>query len=131
MKSILFFSLLTLLNIKTYSQNSVMNKNKSYTVEIIRYSIAEDQRKAFEQAYQKAGDVLKNSPYCLGYEVSHGTDESQHYIVRIHWTSVDDHLNGFRRSKEFSSFFALVRPYFDNIDEMKHYELTDNTWTKQ
>ena len=130
MKPFMFTALLVLVNTIMYAQNSVMDK-KNYSVEIIRYSISEDQRRGFEEAYQKAGEVLKNSAYCLGYEVTHGTDEPQHYIVRIHWTSESDHLNGFRKSKEFSSFFSLVRPFYNNIEEMKHYEVTTNTWNRE
>ncbi|MBA4056084.1 MAG: antibiotic biosynthesis monooxygenase [Marivirga sp.] len=107
-----------------------MDKNKKYSIEIIRYNVAEDQKATFEEAYAKAGAVLKTSPYCLGYEIIRGVDEKQHYIVRILWTSVDDHLNGFRKSKEFASFFSLVRPFYNNIEEMKHYEMTDTVWNR-
>jgi heme-degrading monooxygenase HmoA len=114
------------------AQNTVsMNKNTSYSVEIIRYTVAGNQRAEFEDAYAKAGAILQKSPYCLGYEIIHGVDESQHYMVRIHWTSVQDHMNGFRKSKEFSSFFNLVKPFYNNIEEMKHYELTETVWMKE
>jgi heme-degrading monooxygenase HmoA len=109
---------------------TAMNKGKNYSVEIIRYTIAEDQRGAFEEAYRKAGDLLQGSIYCLGYELSHGVDEPQHYIVRIHWTSIEDHLNGFRKSKEFGSFFNLVKPFYTSIEEMKHYTITPVVWNK-
>jgi heme-degrading monooxygenase HmoA len=105
--------------------------NANYSVEIIRYSIAEDQRSKFEEAYASAGKILQLSPYCLHYEVIKGVDEPQRYVVRIHWTSLSDHLNGFRKSKEFSSFFNLVRPFYNAIDEMKHYETTSTQWKKE
>jgi quinol monooxygenase YgiN len=132
MKTILsFLYLITLSGGPVFSQttNSIV-KNKNYSVEIIRYNISQDEKATFEEAYLKAGAVLKNSSYCLGYEIIRGVDEKQHYIVRIHWTSVDDHLNGFRKSKEFSSFFALVKPFYNNIEEMKHYELTGSEWNR-
>jgi heme-degrading monooxygenase HmoA len=105
-------------------------KSKNYSVEIIRYTIVEDQRSAFEEAYHKAGDLLQTSSYRLGYELTHGVDEPQHYIVRIHWTSIEDHLNGFRKSKEFGSFFNLVKPFYTSIEEMKHYTTTSIVWNK-
>jgi heme-degrading monooxygenase HmoA len=120
----------------TFSMSSVFcqnqdTMNKNYSVEIIRYNIPANQRTNFQEAYEKAGTILQSSPFCLAYEVTHGTDEPQHYIVRIHWTSVDDHLNGFRKSKEFSSFFNLVKGFYNNIEEMKHYEVTDIVWAKK
>ncbi len=114
-----------------YSQTkSGMKENKNYSVEIIRYKIDSQNYKNFESAYTKAGKILEKSPYCIGYEIIHGEEEPDHYIVRIHWTSVNDHINGFRKSAEFGSFFNLVKPFFNNIEEMKHYQLTPINWNK-
>ena len=132
MKAItLTIGILTLVTLKAFSQNKTgMDKSKNYSVEIIRYNIPSDQRTNFEEAYSNAGTILKNSSYCLAYEIIHGTDEPQHYIARIHWTSADDHINGFRKSKEFMSFYNLVKPFYNNIEEMKHYETTSIFWSK-
>lgn len=108
-----------------------MEKKKDHSVEIIRYNIATDQQKNFEQAYTNAGKYLKASPYCLGYNVIHGKEEPNRYIVTIHWTSMDEHLNGFRKSADFMPFLNLVKPFYNNIDEMKHYETTLIEWEKE
>jgi hypothetical protein len=31
-------------------------------------------------------------------------------------------MNGFRKSPEFREFFASVRPFVGNLEEMRHYE---------
>jgi hypothetical protein len=31
-------------------------------------------------------------------------------------------VQGFRQSADFGKFFALVKPYFNMIEEMEHYE---------
>lgn len=105
-----------------------MNEKKDYSVEIIRYKISDEQSKAFEDAYEKAGEYLKASPYCRGYNVLHGDDEPNHYIVTIYWTSKEDHLTKFRSSEQFSAFLPLVRPFFNDIQEMKHYKRTSIGW---
>ncbi|NSL88009.1 antibiotic biosynthesis monooxygenase [Chitinophaga sp. Mgbs1] len=108
-----------------------METSRNYAVEIIRYNIPEDTRKEFEAAYLQAGTHLQASPYCLGYQVIHGNDEPERYIVTIRWTSKSDHLNGFRKSAAFMPFFNLVKPFYNNIEEMKHYDLTANSWLRQ
>lgn len=118
------------LSFTTYSQ-STMNNLTSHSVEIIRYTIASDQQAQFISSYEQAGLVLRKSPYCLGYEMLHGVDEPQHFVIRIHWTSVDDHLKGFRNSEEFRAFFQLVKPYYNAIEEMKHYENTVVNWERK
>ena len=105
----------------SFAQNTTM-KDNMYSIEIIRYNVPDDQQENFEKSYARAGEHLKASPYCLGFEVIRGVEERNKYIVRIHWTSVDDHLQKFRNSEEFRSFFALIRGFYNNIEEMKHYE---------
>lgn len=60
----------------------------------------------------------------MSYDVAHGVEEPDNYIVRIEWTSLEDHEQGFRRSAGFGPFFQSVKPFFDQIEEMRHYELT-------
>lgn len=104
---------------------------KQYSTEIIRYTIPADKQADFEQAYAEAGMYLKQSAHCLNYQVLHGEEEPDHYILIINWTSKEDHLNGFRKSDEFRAFFNLVKPFYNNIEEMKHYNLTDIFWQKE
>jgi heme-degrading monooxygenase HmoA len=93
-------------------------------IEYIRYSVPEERYAEFESAYGEAAKVLESSPHCLCYEVSHGVEEPEHYVVRIEWDSIEGHEQGFRGSPEFRTFFQAVRPFFDDIQEMRHYEAT-------
>lgn len=93
-------------------------------VEYIRYSIVEDRRTAFENAYAEAQSALHASSHCLGWELAGCSEDPTQYILRIEWDSAEGHMSGFRRSPEFRSFLTLVRPYIDDIQEMRHYELT-------
>jgi hemoglobin len=93
-------------------------------VEYTRYRVADDQRSALERAYERAQSVLITSPYCLSYELSRCVEDPSSYILRIEWDSAEGHLKGFRGSPEFQTFFAAVRPFFNAIQEMRHYEVT-------
>jgi heme-degrading monooxygenase HmoA len=90
-------------------------------VEYIRYAVTEDRAAEFEQAYRQATGVLDTDPHCLAYEVTCGVEEPEHYVVRIEWDSVEGHEQGFRSSLRFGEFFAAVKPFFAEIEEMKHY----------
>ena len=91
-------------------------------VEYIRYAIAPEQQDAFEAAYAAAQSALRASPHCLRYEVTRCVEDPTAYVVRIEWDSQEGHLQGFRSSPEFRTFFAAVRPFVGNIEEMRHYE---------
>ncbi|MET9340805.1 MULTISPECIES: antibiotic biosynthesis monooxygenase family protein [unclassified Nonomuraea] len=90
-------------------------------IEYIRYTVPSDRAGEFEQAYKTASSVLDADPHCLAYEIARGVEEPEHYTVRIEWDSVEGHEQGFRRSARFGEFFTAVKPFFSQIEEMKHY----------
>jgi heme-degrading monooxygenase HmoA len=92
-------------------------------VEYIRYRVPKGRNDEFEAAWTRAQDVLDDAPE-RAYEVTRGIEEPGNYIVRIEWSSLEDHEQGFRRSAGFGPFFAAVKPFFDQIEEMRHYERT-------
>lgn len=94
-------------------------------VEYIRYTVPLERAQEFLAAYRQAGLVLDADPHCAGYEVARGVEEPERFVVRIEWDSIEGHEQGFRRSPEFRGFFAAVRPFVDQIEEMKHYQVHD------
>jgi quinol monooxygenase YgiN len=93
-------------------------------VEYIRYSIDAGRRDAFVADYAAASTSLAESPHALAWELSVCVDDPTKFILRIEWDSAEGHIQGFRRSPEFRSFFSHIRPYVNDILEMRHYELT-------
>lgn len=94
-------------------------------VEYIRYRIPRERQREFEEAYSTASQSLNTSKHCQMYELTHCTEEElELYILRIEWDSLDGHMKGFRNSPEFGEFFRHVQPFYNNIQEMRHYEPT-------
>jgi quinol monooxygenase YgiN len=100
------------------------------TTEIIRYRIDDENAQAFEKAYQKAESILQSSKHCLGYRLLRGHEEPENWILIIEWDSVEGHEQGFRTEPAFREFFVLVKPFFDSIQEMKHYESRPMNWKR-
>lgn len=100
------------------------------TTEYIRYNLPTGLNTQFEADYLKAAEYLKASTVCLGCDLTHCEEEPQRYILRILWTSTTDHLQIFRNSEEFKSFFGLIQPYIPHIEEMQHYQTTAVRFSK-
>ncbi|WP_030929837.1 group II truncated hemoglobin [Streptomyces sp. NRRL S-646] len=96
----------------------------THTVEYIRYRIPEDRSAEFLAAYTRAAVQLAAAPQCVDYELARCEEDFEHYVLRITWTSTEDHMKGFRSSDLFSDFLAEIRPYVENIEEMRHYKPT-------
>lgn len=96
----------------------------AHTVEYIRYRIPEQKSAEFLAAYTRAATQLAASPHCVDYELTRCEDDFEHFILRITWTSSQDHMEGFRESELFPDFLAEIRPYIPHIQEMRHYKPT-------
>lgn len=94
------------------------------TVEYIRYRLPEERSAEFLAAYAQAAALLATAPQCVDYELARCEDDFEHYILRITWTSTEDHLEGFRKSELFQDFVAEIQPYAPYIEEMRHYKPT-------
>jgi heme-degrading monooxygenase HmoA len=90
-------------------------------VEYLRYSIPEDRQADFVKDYDAARMPLMRSPFATSFEMAQCADDKTQFILRIGWTSADDHMQGFRKSAEFREFFGHIREYVSCIDEMRHY----------
>jgi len=93
-------------------------------VEYVRYRLEKSDASEFEAAYARAGETLVASPHCLGHELSRCTKDPKRYVLRILWDSAEGHMEGFRKSEAFKQFFAEIKPYVAEIEEMEHYERT-------
>jgi quinol monooxygenase YgiN len=91
-------------------------------VEYIRYEVTDPD--GFVNAYQQARSALDASSHCLGYELSRCTEEPAWFMLRIEWDSAHGHLQGFRKSPLFGPFLQAVRPFLEQVREMRHYEPT-------
>jgi quinol monooxygenase YgiN len=100
------------------------------TVEYIRYSLQQSQCADFEAAYRVAQESLRASPHCLGFELSRCHEEPTRYILRIQWDSAEGHMQGFRRSPQFPPFLKAIGPFVPQIEEMRHYDVTDVHWAR-
>ena len=92
-------------------------------VEYLRYTVPVDRQSDFVRDYVAAREPLLRSPYARAFEICRCTEDPSRFILRIEWTSAEDHLKGFRGSPEFREFFTHVQPYVGLIDEMRHYEV--------
>jgi heme-degrading monooxygenase HmoA len=93
-------------------------------VEYIRYAIDASRNDEFEDAYRRAGALLDASPHCQRWEAARCVDQPEKQIVRIEWDSAEGHLQGFRQSADFKPFLDATKPFFNDIEEMTHYEVT-------
>lgn len=99
-------------------------------VEYIRYQLKTHTAADLTEACERAAEHLRRSPDCLSYELSQCAEDPSNMTLRIVWTSAEGHTVRFRKSAEFPPFLRLMRGFFGEIVEMRHYEPTSISWTR-
>jgi quinol monooxygenase YgiN len=99
-------------------------------VEYIRYELKTHTLEELVAAYAIAADSLRASDECLGYDLAQCDEAPNVLILRIQWASAEAHMQGFRRGPHFPPFLAAIRPFIDEIAEMRHYHETDIAWRR-
>lgn len=90
-------------------------------VEYLRYEIDAGRQAEFVEAYRAGSEPLMASEYSKSFELCQCADDPAQFILRIEWTSAENHMQRFRGSDEFRAFFAHIKPYLKDIAEMRHY----------
>ncbi len=98
--------------------------------EYIRYKLPTSRSDAFVAAYTAAAESLRASPHCLGYELSVCSEDPESFILKIQWDSAEGHIDGFRKSTVFPAFLAQIKAFMPEIEEMRHYTITELRWSR-
>ena len=89
-------------------------------VEQALLQVREGQGAAFERALAAARPLIAASPGFLGMEVRRGCEAVETYLLIVHWHSIEDHRDGFRRSDRYDRWRALLHPFYDPMP-IVHY----------
>ncbi|MFS8200956.1 antibiotic biosynthesis monooxygenase [Streptomyces sp. CWNU-52B] len=96
----------------------------AHTIEYTRYLIPEQLSAQFLAAYTRAAVQLAAAPQCVDYELARCEDDFEHFVLRVTWTSTEDHVEGFRESELSTDFAAEVGPFDRFVEETRHYTPT-------
>lgn len=66
--------------------------------------------------------VISKSAGFRGYEIRHGIESPERYLLLLQWDSLEDHTVGFRESDLYPRWRALVAPFFARPPAVEHFE---------
>ena len=78
----------------------------------------------FDAAIQRGvTQIIAHAEGFLGWRVHKGIDNPQRYLLQIHWRSVEDHMEGFRKSTDYARWREVVAPFFARPPQVEHFDL--------
>ncbi len=91
-------------------------------LEVVDIRIQPGQQAAFEQAVREGIATAIAPAKGFGrYELRHGLESPERYLLLIHWETLEDHTEGFRNSPAFAQWRSLVGPFFAQPPLVEHF----------
>lgn len=91
-------------------------------LEVAILDIKADETEQFEAAYNKAQHYLASRSGYHGHQLQRCLEQSNRYILLVHWATLEDHTVGFRESAEYEQWRTLIHPFLDGKPSVQHYE---------
>ena len=76
---------------------------------------------AFESAFRKASAIIAAMPGHVSHELRRCLEDSNQYLLLVHWQRLEDHTVGFRQSAEYQRWRALLHHFYDPFPTVEHY----------
>ncbi len=76
----------------------------------------------FEAAFAIARSILRASPGYVSHELQRRVREPGRYVLLVRWRSLDDHVEGFRKSPGYQEWKRLLHHFYDPFPTVEHFE---------
>ena len=95
-------------------------------LELADLEIQPGRQAEFDAAIRRGvSEVIARAEGFLGWSVHKGIENPQRYVLQIRWRSLEDHMEGFRKSPEFARWREIVGPFFARAPQVEHFDLLD------
>lgn len=66
----------------------------------------------FEAAVASCIELFRAAPGCLSFVLERQLEDDAAYVLRVGWTTLEDHMLGFRQSPAFQTWRLRAGPFF-------------------
>ncbi|MDT0539336.1 antibiotic biosynthesis monooxygenase [Croceitalea sp. P059] len=75
----------------------------------------------FELNFQKASLIISQMKGYLNHQLKKCVEKENQYILLVNWETIEDHEQGFRKSKEYQAWKNLLHHFYEPFPEVLHY----------
>ena len=79
----------------------------------------EEQR--FEAAFAEAKSIIGSMPGFRSLALERCIETPTRYLLLVEWERLEDHTEGFRDSREYEQWRALLHHFYDPFPVVEHY----------
>ena len=85
------------------------------------FAIKLGQADEFEKAFAQAAPLIRAAKGCRKANMHRGIENSDSFILLVEWDTLEDHMVGFRESRAFEEWRAILGPHFASPPAVEHY----------
>ena len=91
-------------------------------LEIAMLDVKHNQDQEFEKAFYEAQKIISSIKGYISHQLQRCIEKNNRYILLVNWETLEDHTVGFRASKEYQQWRALLHHVYEPFPEVEHYE---------
>ncbi len=84
--------------------------------------IKENESHPFENAFKEAQEIISKMKGYIEHELQKCIEEKNKYILMVRWNTIEDHKEGFRKSKEYNEWKMMLHHFYDPFPVVEHYK---------
>ncbi len=91
-------------------------------LEVAILHVKPQQTQDFEAAFASAQAIIASMEGYIAHELQCCIEEPTKYILLVQWKTLEAHTQGFRSSKDYQQWKALLHHFYDPFPTVEHYQ---------
>ncbi|MEP6950400.1 MAG: antibiotic biosynthesis monooxygenase [Ginsengibacter sp.] len=89
--------------------------------EIVLLYTREKESDLFEKAFGEAREIISKAGGYIELELQKCIEEKNKYVLIVRWNTIEDHIDGFRKSEAYKEWKRLLHQFYDPFPVVEHY----------
>lgn len=90
-------------------------------LEVAVLDVKKGQEADFEKAFAQAQKLIASMRGYASHELRRCIENGSRYLLLVTWRTLEDHTEGFRGSREYQEWKALLHHFYDPFPVVEHY----------
>lgn len=90
-------------------------------LEVAILKIKPNMNQEFESAFQQAAEIISSMSGYISHDLQKCIEVNNQYILLVRWETLEDHIVGFRKSKQYQTWKELLHHFYDPFPVVEHY----------
>jgi heme-degrading monooxygenase HmoA len=75
----------------------------------------------FEETFHQAQKIISSMDGYVSHNLHKCIENSHRYILLVKWGKIEDHIEGFRKSKQYLEWSEMLHHFYDPFPIVEHY----------